>query len=100
MRHVQKSYDKFLPYSFATLILIQLVHAYNVNSGLSVHFKVGFFKIKHLTWALPTALIYHACYHCHSRISLDSFHVSQLVSDPMGVVVGGLVWPCLLLLKL
>ena len=58
-----------LTMAFATLGLIQLVHAYNVKSVYQSIFKVGFFKKqKHLT-GFADCFDYYACYHCHSRIN-------------------------------
>ena len=74
--------------AFATLGLIQLVHAYNVKSVYQSIFKVGFFKNKTFNWALPTALIIML-----ATIVIPGFnrffHVSHLSVTQWCVVVGG-----------
>ena len=77
-----------LTMAFATLGLIQLVHAYNVKSVYQSIFKVGFFKNKTFNWALPTALIIML-----ATIVIPGFnrffHVSHLSVTQWCVVVGG-----------
>ncbi len=46
-----------LTMAFATLGLIQLLHAFNVKSVYQSVFKVGFFRNKPFNWAMPVAFI-------------------------------------------
>ena len=43
--------------AFATLGLIQLLHAFNVKSVYQSIFKVGLFKNKTFNWSIPVAFI-------------------------------------------
>ena len=46
-----------LTMAFATLGLIQLLHAFNVKSVYQSIFKVGLFKNKTFNWSIPVAFI-------------------------------------------
>ena len=46
-----------LTMAYATLGLIQLLHAFNVKSVYQSVFKVGLFRNKTFNWAIPVAFI-------------------------------------------
>lgn len=50
-------HEDALTMAFATLGLIQLVHAYNVKSVYQSVFKVGLFRNKLFNWSIPLAFI-------------------------------------------
>lgn len=77
-----------LTMAFATLGLIQLVHAYNVKSVYQSVFKVGLFKNKLFNWSIPLALIIMMATIIIPGFN-QFFHVSHLsVSQWVVVIVG------------
>ncbi|KXT78567.1 cation-translocating P-type ATPase [Streptococcus sp. DD13] len=77
-----------LTMAFATLGLIQLVHAYNVKSVYQSIFKVGFFKNRLFNWCLPVALIVLLATIVIPGFN-QFFHVTNLSLTQWAVVVGG-----------
>lgn len=80
-----------LTMAFATLGLIQLVHAYNVKSVYQSVFTVGLFKNKLFNWSIPLAFLI-----LMATIVIPGFnqffHVSHLsVSQWAVVVIGSLL---------
>ena len=77
-----------LTMAFATLGLIQLVHAYNVKSVYQSIFTVGLFKNKLFNWSIPLAFLI-----LMATIVIPGFnqffHVSHLSSTQWLVVVIG-----------
>lgn len=76
-----------LTMSFATLGLIQLVHAYNVKSVYQSIFKVGFFKNRFFNWSVPLALMILLATIVIPGFN-QFFHVSSLSLTQWAVVIG------------
>lgn len=77
-----------LTMAFATLGLIQLLHAFNVKSVYQSVFKVGLFRNKTFNWAIPVAFVL-----LMSTIVVPGFnnlfHVSHLsLTQWLAVIVG------------
>ncbi|AND79030.1 cation-translocating P-type ATPase [Streptococcus pantholopis] len=84
----QAIHEDALTMAYATLGLIQLVHAFNVKSVYQSIFKVGLFKNKLFNWSIPAAFIL-----LMSTIAIPGFnsffHVARLSLTQWGVVVIG-----------
>lgn len=80
-----------LTMAFATLGLIQLVHAYNVKSVYQSIFTVGFFKNKTFNWAIPVAFILLMITIVVPGFN-SLFHVAHLSTTQwLAVVIGSLL---------
>ncbi|MFC3932779.1 cation-translocating P-type ATPase [Streptococcus dentapri] len=84
-------HEDALTMAFATLGLIQLVHAFNVKSVYQSIFKVGLFRNKTFNWAIPVAFLL-----LMATIVLpgfnELFHVSHLsLTQWVAVVIGSLL---------
>ena len=80
-----------LTMAFATLGLIQLLHAFNVKSVYQSIFTVGLFKNKTLNWSIPVAFILLMATIVVPGFN-SLFHVSHLsLTQWMAVVVGALM---------
>ena len=80
-----------LTMAFATLGLIQLLHAFNVKSVYQSIFKVGLFKNKTFNWSIPVAFIL-----LMATIMVPGFnklfHVSHLgLTQWLAVMIGSLL---------
>ncbi|AXQ79034.1 cation-translocating P-type ATPase [Streptococcus chenjunshii] len=84
----QAIHEDALTMAYATLGLIQLVHAFNVKSVYQSIFKVGLFKNKLFNWSIPVAFVL-----LMSTIAIPGFntffHVAHLSLTQWGVVVLG-----------
>ena len=77
-----------LTMAFATLGLIQLLHAFNVKSVYQSVFKVGFFRNKTFNWAIPVAFILLMATIIVPGFN-NLFHVSHLsFTQWLAVIVG------------
>ena len=91
---VQKSMQMPLTMAFATLGLIQLLHAFNVKSVYQSIFKVGLFKNKTFNWSIPVAFVL-----LMATIIVPGFnklfHVSHLsLTQWLAVMIGSLYDCC------
>ena len=81
-------HEDALTMAYATLGLIQLVHAFNVKSVYQSIFTVGLFKNKLFNWAIPVAFVL-----LMATIAIpgfnEFFHVSQLSLTQWGAVIVG-----------
>ncbi|MEY8434494.1 cation-translocating P-type ATPase [Streptococcus hyointestinalis] len=81
-------HEDALTMAYATLGLIQLVHAFNVKSVYQSIFTVGLFKNKLFNWAIPIAFVL-----LMATIAIpgfnEFFHVSQLSLTQWGAVIVG-----------
>ncbi|EHJ51884.1 cation-translocating P-type ATPase [Streptococcus macacae] len=94
-------HEDALTMAFATLGLIQLVHAYNVKSVYQSVFKVGLFRNKLFNWAIPLAFLilmvtivvpgFNRFFHV-SQLSLSQWSVVILGSLSMLVLVEIIKW--------
>ena len=82
-----------LTMAFATLGLIQLLHAFNVKSVYQSIFKVGLFKNKTFNWSIPVAFVL-----LMATILVPGFnklfHVSHLSLTQWIVVAVGFTYDC------
>ncbi|WP_288563023.1 cation-translocating P-type ATPase [uncultured Streptococcus sp.] len=77
-----------LTMAFATLGLIQLLHAFNVKSVYQSVFKVGLFRNKTFNWAIPVAFILLMATIVVPGFN-NLFHVSHLsLTQWLAVIVG------------
>ncbi|MCE2071776.1 cation-translocating P-type ATPase [Streptococcus thermophilus] len=77
-----------LTMAYATLGLIQLLHAFNVKSVYQSVFKVGFFRNKTFNWAIPVAFILLMATIVVPGFN-NLFHVSHLsFTQWLAVIVG------------
>lgn len=77
-----------LTMAFATLGLIQLLHAFNVKSVYQSVFKVGLFRNKTFNWAIPVAFVLLMATIVVPGFN-DLFHVSHLsLTQCLAVIVG------------
>lgn len=77
-----------LTMAFATLGLIQLLHAFNVKSVYQSVFKVGLFRNKTFNWAIPVAFVLLMATIVVPGFN-NLFHVSHLsLTQWLGVIVG------------
>lgn len=77
-----------LTMAFATLGLIQLLHAFNVKSVYQSVFKVGFFRNKTFNWSIPVAFILLMATIMVPGFN-NLFHVSHLsLTQWLAVIVG------------
>ena len=77
-----------LTMAFATLGLIQLLHAFNVKSVYQSVFKVGLFRNKTFNWAIPVAFVLLMATIVVPGFN-DLFHVSHLsLTQWLAVIVG------------
>lgn len=77
-----------LTMAFATLGLIQLLHAFNVKSVYQSVFKVGLFRNKTFNWAIPVAFVLLMATIVVPGFN-NLFHVSHLSSTQwLAVIVG------------
>ena len=77
-----------LTMAFATLGLIQLLHAFNVKSVYQSVFKVGLFRNKTFNWAIPVAFVLLMATIVVPRFN-NLFHVSHLsLTQWLAVIVG------------
>ena len=84
-------HEDALTMAFATLGLIQLVHAFNVKSVYQSVFTVGAFKNKTFNWAIPVAFILLMITIVVPGFN-QLFHVSHLsVTQWLAVIVGSLL---------
>lgn len=80
-----------LTMAFATLGLIQLLHAFNVKSVYQSIFTVGLFKNKTFNWSIPVAFILLMATIVVPGFN-SLFHVSHLsLTQWMAVIVGSLM---------
>lgn len=80
-----------LTMGFATLGLIQLVHAYNVKSVYQSIFTVGLFKNKTFNWSIPVAFLLLMLTIVVPEFN-SLFHVSHLsINQWMIVIIGSLL---------
>lgn len=80
-----------LTMAFATLGLIQLLHAFNVKSVYQSVFKVGLFRNKTFNWAIPVAFILLMATIMVPGFN-NLFHVSHLsFTQWIAVIVGSLL---------
>mgnify|MGYP003085934974 FL=1 len=80
-----------LTMAFATLGLIQLLHAFNVKSVYQSVFKVGLFRNKTFNWAIPVAFVLLMATIVVPGFN-NLFHVSHLsLTQWMVVAVGALM---------
>ena len=77
-----------LTMAFATLGLIQLVHAFNVKSVYQSIFKVGLFRNRLFNWSIPVAFLLLMATIVIPGFN-DLFHVSHLSLTQWGTVVVG-----------
>ena len=76
------------PVAFATLGLIQLLHAFNVKSVYQSVFKVGLFRNKTFNWAIPVAFVLLMATIVVPGFN-NLFHVSHLsLTQWLAVIVG------------
>lgn len=81
-------HEDALTMAFATLGLIQLVHAFNVKSVYQSIFTVGAFKNKTFNWAIPIAFLLLMITIVVPGFN-DLFHVSHLsVTQWLAVIIG------------
>ncbi len=84
-------HEDALTMAFATLGLIQLVHAYNVKSVYQSIFKVGLFRNKTFNWAVPVAFLLLMVTIVVPGFN-ELFHVSNLsVTQWLAVIIGSLL---------
>ena len=84
-------HEDALTMAFATLGLIQLVHAFNVKSVYQSIFTVGAFKNRTFNWAIPVAFLLLMVTIVVPGFN-DLFHVSHLsVTQWLAVVIGSLL---------
>ncbi len=84
-------HEDALTMAFATLGLIQLVHAFNVKSVYQSIFTVGAFKNKTFNWAIPVAFLLLMVTIVVPGFN-DLFHVSHLsVTQWLAVIIGSLL---------
>lgn len=84
-------HEDALTMAFATLGLIQLVHAFNVKSVYQSIFTVGAFKNRTFNWAIPVAFLLLMVTIVVPGFN-DLFHVSHLsVSQWAAVIIGSLL---------
>ena len=77
-----------LTMAFATLGLIQLLHAFNVKSVYQSVFKVGLFRNKTFNWAIPVAFVFLMATIVVPGFN-NLFHVSHLsLTQWLAVIVG------------
>ena len=77
-----------LTMAFATLGLIQLLHAFNVKSVYQSVFKVGLFRNKTFNWAIPVAFVLLMATIVVPGFN-NPFHVSHLsLTQWLAVIVG------------
>ena len=77
-----------LTMAFATLGLIQLLHAFNVKSVYQSVFKVGLFRNNTFNWAIPVAFVLLMATIVVPRFN-NLFHVSHLsLTQWLAVIVG------------
>lgn len=77
-----------LTMAFATLGLIQLLHAFNVKSVYQSVFKVGLFRNKSFNWAIPVAFVLLMATIVVPGFN-NLFHVSHLsLTQWLAVIVG------------
>ena len=77
-----------LTMAFATLGLIQLLHAFNVKSVYQSVFKVGLFRNKTFNWAIPVAFVLLMATIVVPGFN-NLFHVSHLsLTQWLAVIVG------------
>ena len=77
-----------LTMAFATLGLIQLLHAFNVKSVYQSVFKVGLFRNQTFNWAIPVAFVLLMATIVVPGFN-DLFHVSHLsLTQWLAVIVG------------
>ena len=77
-----------LTMAFATLGLIQLLHAFNVKSVYQSVFKVGLFRNKTFNWAIPVAFVLLMATIVVPEFN-NLFHVSHLsLTQWLAVIVG------------
>lgn len=80
-----------LTMAFATLGLIQLLHAFNVKSVYQSIFKVGLFTNKTFNWSIPVAFVFFVVTILVPGFN-NLFHVSHLsLTQWMAVIVGSLM---------
>ena len=84
-------HEDALTMAFATLGLIQLVHAFNVKSVYQSIFTVGAFKNRTFNWAIPVAFLLLMVTIVVPGFN-DLFHVSHLsVTQWLAVTIGSLL---------
>ncbi|MBE6165331.1 MAG: cation-translocating P-type ATPase [Streptococcus gallolyticus] len=84
-------HEDALTMAFATLGLIQLVHAFNVKSVYQSIFTVGAFKNRTFNWAIPVAFLLLMVTIVVPGFN-DLFHVSHLsVTQWIAVIIGSLL---------
>lgn len=84
-------HEDALTMAFATLGLIQLVHAFNVKSVYQSIFTVGAFKNRTFNWAIPVAFLLLMVTIVVPGFN-DLFHVSHLsVTQWLVVIIGSLL---------
>lgn len=84
-------HEDALTMAFATLGLIQLVHAFNVKSVYQSIFTVGAFKNRTFNWAIPVAFLLLMVTIVVPGFN-DLFHVSHLsVTQWLSVIIGSLL---------
>ncbi|ALT80551.1 ATPase [Streptococcus gallolyticus] len=84
-------HEDALTMAFATLGLIQLVHAFNVKSVYQSIFTVGAFKNRTFNWAIPAAFLLLMVTIVVPGFN-DLFHVSHLsVTQWLAVIIGSLL---------
>ena len=84
-------HEDALTMAFATLGLIQLVHAYNVKSVYQSVFKVGLFRNKLFNWSIPLAFIILMVTIVVPGFN-KFFHVAHLsVTQWLAVIIGSLL---------
>lgn len=84
-------HEDALTMAFATLGLIQLVHAFNVKSVYQSIFTVGAFKNRTFNWAIPVAFLLLMVTIVVPGFN-DLFHVSHLsLTQWLAVVIGSLL---------
>lgn len=84
-------HEDALTMAFATLGLIQLVHAFNVKSVYQSIFTVGAFKNRTFNWAIPVAFLLLMVTIIVPGFN-DLFHVSHLsVTQWLAVIIGSLL---------
>jgi len=84
-------HEDALTMAFATLGLIQLVHAFNVKSVYQSIFTVGAFKNRTFNWAIPVAFLLLMVTIVVPGFN-DLFHVSHLsVTQWLAVIIGSLL---------
>lgn len=84
-------HEDALTMAFATLGLIQLVHAFNVKSVYQSIFTVGAFKNRTFNWAIPVAFLLLMVTIVVPGFN-DLFHVSHLsITQWLAVIIGSLL---------